>query len=84
MINFFKYFAFFAFVAGCFVAPDASAQALGGTNDVFTTVLTRLVATFKNVRSVIFVIGVGVEGAIRAKKTKTAKKANKAEPTENE
>ncbi|MBR4927821.1 MAG: TrbC/VirB2 family protein [Alphaproteobacteria bacterium] len=57
MINFFKYFAFFAFVAGCFVAPDASAQALGGTNDVFTTVLTRLVATFKNVRSVIFVIG---------------------------
>ena len=46
------------------MATDAFAQdalgkgnTLGGSNDVFGTVLDRMVVTFQNVRSVIFVVG---------------------------
>ena len=67
MNKFMKYFAFFAIVALAFVATDAFAagasntgatdHVLGGTNDVFGTILSRMVTTFQNVRSVIFVVG---------------------------
>lgn len=64
MNKFLKYLSFFAIVALAFVATDAFAQdalgkgnTLGGSNDVFGTVLDRMVVTFQNVRSVIFVVG---------------------------
>jgi hypothetical protein len=63
MNKFMKYFAFFAIVALAFVATDAFANngtggnVLGGTNDVFGTILSRMVTTFQNVRAVIFVVG---------------------------
>ena len=64
MNKFLKYLSFFAIVALAFVATDAFAgtavdkgNVAGGTNDVFGTVLTRMVTTFQNVRSVIFVVG---------------------------
>lgn len=64
MNKFLKYLSFFAIVALAFVATDAFAQdalakgnTLGGSNDVFGTVLGRMVVTFQNVRSVIFVVG---------------------------
>ena len=65
MNKFMKYLSFFAIVALVFVATDAFAAGngdsksfvLGGTNDVFGTVLSRMVVTFQNVRSVIFVVG---------------------------
>lgn len=67
MNKFMKYLSFFAIVALVFVATDAFAagagnaaakgNVLGGTNDVFATVLSRMVTTFQNVRSVIFVVG---------------------------
>lgn len=72
MNKFLKYLSFFAIVALAFVATDAFADgattggsndaltkgnALGGSNDVFGTVISRMVVTFQNVRSVIFVVG---------------------------
>ncbi|MBQ9738788.1 MAG: TrbC/VirB2 family protein [Alphaproteobacteria bacterium] len=68
MNKFLKYLSFFAIVALAFVATDAFAtntssnandttQVLGSSNDVFKTVLDRMVRTFQNVRSVIFVVG---------------------------
>ena len=64
MNKFLKYLSFFAIVALAFVATDAFAEdalgkgnTLGGSNDVFGTVLDRMVVTFQNVRSVIFVVG---------------------------
>ena len=67
MNKFMKYLSFFAIVALVFVATDAfaagtgnataKANVLGSTNDVFGTVLSRMVTTFQNVRSVIFVVG---------------------------
>ncbi len=51
-----KYLVFAAVIGVCFVAGDAMAQ-LGGSNNVFDTILSRMVTTFKNVRSVIFVVG---------------------------
>lgn len=63
MNKFMKYFAFFAIIALAFVATDAFANndtgghVLGGTNDVFGTILSRMVTTFQNVRAVIFVVG---------------------------
>ena len=58
MNKFMKYLSFFAIVALAFVATDAFAQHLsGGGQNVFKTVLERMVTTFQNVRSVIFVIG---------------------------
>lgn len=53
MNKFLKYLSFFAIVALAFVATDAFA----GSTNVFDTVLTRMITTFKNVRSVIFVVG---------------------------
>ena len=65
MNKFMKYLSFFAIVALAFVATDAFANGnatstgnvLGQNNDVFGTVLSRMVTTFQNVRSVIFVVG---------------------------
>ena len=64
MNKFLKYLSFFAIVALAFVATDAFAsnatqttQTLGENGDVFGTVLSRMVKTFQNVRSVIFVVG---------------------------
>ena len=58
MNKFMKYLSFFAIVALAFVATDAFAEnGLGTGEHVFKTVLERMVTTFQNVRSVIFVIG---------------------------
>ena len=58
MNKFMKYLSFFAIVALAFVATDAfAAGGLGSGEHVFKTVLERMVTTFQNVRSVIFVIG---------------------------
>ena len=57
MTKFLKYFLFFAVVALAFTALDASASAMGNTNNVFDIVVTRMTQTFKNVRAVIFIIG---------------------------
>lgn len=64
MNKFLKYLSFFAIVALVFVATDAFAQnaneetnVLGSSSDVFGTVLDKMVRTFQNVRSVIFVVG---------------------------
>lgn len=59
MNKFVKYLSFFAIVALAFVATDAFAASdhLGSGDDVFKTVLERMVTTFQNVRSVIFVVG---------------------------
>ena len=57
MTKFLKYFVFFAVVALAFTAFEASAGNLGGSNNVFDTVIERMTTTFKNVRAVIFVIG---------------------------
>lgn len=59
MNNFFKFLSFFAIIALTFLATDAFAAAdhLGSGDDVFKTVLERMVTTFQNVRSVIFVVG---------------------------
>ena len=68
MNKFLKYLSFFAIVALAFVATDAFASTatqttntLGQDGDVFGTVLSRMVKTFQNVRSVIFVVGGFVE-----------------------
>ena len=62
MNKFLKYLSFFAIVALTFVATDAFAgnanpAPLGGGENVFTTVLDRMLVTFQNVRAVIFVVG---------------------------
>lgn len=67
MNKFMKYLSFFAIVALAFVATDvfadstgtttAASGGLGSGEHVFKTVLERMVTTFQNVRSVIFVIG---------------------------
>ncbi len=56
MTKFLKYFVFFAVIALAFTAFEASA-ALGGGENVFDTIITRMTTTFKNVRAVIFVVG---------------------------
>ena len=58
MNTFVKYLSFFAIVSIAFLATDALAQGVGlGSKDAFSIVLTRMVTTFRNVRSVIFVVG---------------------------
>ncbi len=59
MNTFVKYLSFFAIVSIAFLATDALAQTAGGvgSKDAFSVVLTRMVTTFRNVRSVIFVVG---------------------------
>lgn len=57
MTKFLKYFVFFAVIALAFTALEASAGTLGASSNVFDTVIGRMTTTFKNVRSVIFVIG---------------------------
>ncbi len=56
MNKYLKYFMFAAVIGVCFVAGNAMAD-LGSGDNVFDTVLSRMVTTFKNVRSVIFVVG---------------------------
>ncbi len=51
MNRYLKIFLMFAVVALVFTATDASAQ------NVFSQILSKLLNTFKNVRSVIFVVG---------------------------
>lgn len=63
MKNFVKYLSFFAVVALAFMATDALASNNSGNmmgtsgGDAFAIVLARMVTTFQNVRSVIFVVG---------------------------
>ena len=62
MNKFLKYLSFFAIVALAFVATDAFAgnadpANLGNGENVFTTVLDRMIVTFQNVRAVIFIVG---------------------------
>lgn len=60
MNTFVKYLSFFAIVSIAFLATDALAQGVSnglGSKDAFSIVLTRMVTTFRNVRSVIFVVG---------------------------
>lgn len=57
MNKFLKYLSFFAIVALIFVATGADAAVGGNGTNVFDTVLQRMITTFKNVRSVIFVVG---------------------------
>lgn len=57
MNKFLKYLSFFAIVALAFVATDAFAQQMGDGQDVFVTVIQRMILTFQNVRSVIFIVG---------------------------
>ncbi len=58
MNTFVKYLSFFAIVSIAFLATDALAQGVGTDGkDAFSIVLTRMVTTFRNVRSVIFVVG---------------------------
>ncbi len=56
MNKYLKIFLLFAVVSVAFVATDAFAQA-GTSSDVFATVVSRLTNTFKNVRTVVFVLG---------------------------
>lgn len=57
MTNFVKILSLMAIASIAFLATDASANMLGGNQDAFAVVLTRMVTTFQNVRSVIFVVG---------------------------
>lgn len=59
MNTFVKYLSFFAVVSVAFLATDAMAANGTGTggDDAFSVVLSRMVTTFQNVRSVIFVVG---------------------------
>ncbi|MGN1063082.1 MAG: TrbC/VirB2 family protein [Alphaproteobacteria bacterium] len=59
MNTFVKYLSFFAMAGLAFVATDAFAEGVAnvGSADVFSVVLERMVTTFQNVRSVIFVVG---------------------------
>lgn len=57
MNTFFKYLSFFAIVSIAFLATDALANVGHDGKDAFSIVLTRMVTTFRNVRSVIFVVG---------------------------
>ncbi len=51
MNKYVKMFMFLAIASLAFVATDASAQ------NVFSVVISRLTATFQNVRTVVFVLG---------------------------
>lgn len=53
MNTFVKYLSFLAIVSVAFLATDAFAS----DGDAFQVILTRMVTTFQNVRSVIFVVG---------------------------
>lgn len=52
-----KMMCYIAVMTVAFAATNAFAQGLGGGDDVFATILTRMVTTFQNVRSVVFVLG---------------------------
>lgn len=58
MNTFVKYLSFLAIVSVAFLATDAFAQsASSGSDNAFSVILSRMVTTFQNVRSVIFVVG---------------------------
>lgn len=57
MTKFLKYLSLFAVIAIAFAATDASAQVFGQGDNVFDTVTSRMITTFKNVRAVIFIVG---------------------------
>lgn len=59
MNTFVKYLSLFAIVSIAFLATDALASGTSslGSEDAFSIILTRMVTTFRNVRSVIFVVG---------------------------
>ena len=57
MTKFLKYLSLFAVIAIAFAATDASASVLGQGDNVFDTVTSRMITTFKNVRAVIFIVG---------------------------
>ncbi len=57
MNKYLKVFLLLAIVSVAFFAADAFAATAGGGKDVFTIVVSRLTNTFKNVRTVVFVLG---------------------------